>query len=532
MRILLLHSDYIEFRALKKEIDIAEESNTELHRYEDIAVLFTCLESHDDENIIQKSLLEIKSSLDNLNCSHIVVYPYSHLSDNLANASKAVSLLNKFKIGLVGAGNEVNSSPFGWNKSFTISVKGHPLAEQLKIISSDSTEINESDALKSEERLESKYVIMSADGNTEPVEKFNYSNFKNLHSLQKYELSKSRIVTSHPPHVELMKKLSLVDYEPGSDSGNLRFYPKGRFIKSLLERYVTSQVKKYGALEVETPIMYDSNHPSLASYLNRFPARQYTVNSDNKELFLRFSACFGQFLMLHDSIISHKQLPVRLYELTRYSFRREKSGELVGLRRLRAFTMPDCHALCKDIESSKDEILKRFTLSHNVLQGIGFTQDDYELAIRTTQDFYDENIDFIKQIAKDWKRPIFIEIWPEKFFYFIFKWEFNFIDNLGKASALATDQIDVENAERYGINYVDENGEKKTPIILHNSPSGAIERCLYALLEKAAKIQKEGKTPTIPFWLCPTQIRIIPLSQDFHDAVSYTHLTLPTILLV
>ena len=121
MRILLLHSDYIEFQALKKEINIAEESNTELHRFDDIAVLFTCLESHDDDNIIQKSLSEIKSSLDNLNCNRIVVYPYSHLSDNLANASKAVSLLNKFKLGLTNAGNEVNSSPFGWNKSFTIS---------------------------------------------------------------------------------------------------------------------------------------------------------------------------------------------------------------------------------------------------------------------------------------------------------------------------------------------------------------------------------------------------------------------------
>ena len=71
--------------------------------------------------------------------------------------------MNKFKLGLTEAGNEVNSSPFGWNKSFTISVKGHPLAEQLKIISSDSTETNESEALKSEDRLESKYVIMSAD---------------------------------------------------------------------------------------------------------------------------------------------------------------------------------------------------------------------------------------------------------------------------------------------------------------------------------------------------------------------------------
>ena len=127
------------FKALKKEIDTAEESNTELNRYDDVSVLFTCLESSDDENIIEKSLLEIKSSLDNLNCNRIVVYPYSHLSDNLANASKAVSLLNKFKLGLTDAGNEVNSSPFGWNKSFTISVKGHPLAEQFKIISSDSS---------------------------------------------------------------------------------------------------------------------------------------------------------------------------------------------------------------------------------------------------------------------------------------------------------------------------------------------------------------------------------------------------------
>ena len=517
MRILLLHSNYIEFQAIKKEIDIAEETDTDIKRYEDVVVLFTCLESQDDETTIKNSISEIKSSLDNLNCNRVVVYPYSHLSNNLANASKAVSLLNHFKNSLSTEGNDVQSSPFGWNKSFTIGVKGHPLAEQLKIITSNSTESHQSEALKSEERMKSKYVIISADGNTESLEKFNYHNFKNLKALQQYELSKSRVVTSPPPHVELMKKLSLVDYEPGSDSGNLRFYPKGRFIKSLLEKYITSEVKKYGALEVETPIMYDSNHPSLASYLNRFPARQYIVNSDNKELFLRFSACFGQFLMLHDSIISHKQLPVKLYELTRYSFRREKSGELVGLRRLRAFTMPDCHALCKDIEESKTEILKRFNMSREVLQGIGFDQDDYELAIRTTQDFYDENIDFIKQIAKEWNRPIFVEIWPEKFFYFIFKWEFNFIDNLGKASALSTDQIDVENAERYGITYVDENGDKKTPIILHNSPSGAIERCLYALLEKAAKMQREGKTPSIPFWLCPTQIRIIPLSQDFHD---------------
>ena len=96
------------------------------------------------------------------------------------------------------------------------------------------------------------------------------------------------------------------------------------------------------------------------SYFNRFPARQYNIVSDNKQLFLRFAACFGQFLMAKDFHITYKNLPLKLYELTRYSFRREKSGELVGLRRLRAFSMPDCHAFCKDIEQAKDECLKRF----------------------------------------------------------------------------------------------------------------------------------------------------------------------------
>ena len=109
-------------------------------------------------------------------------------------------------------------------------------------------------------------------------------------------------------------------------------------------------------------------------------------------------------------------------------------------------------------------------------------------------------------------------MWKERFFYFILKWEFNFIDNLEKASALSTDQIDIENAERYGITYVDESGKKQTPMILHNSPSGAIERVIYGLLEKAAKIQAEDKIPSLPVWLSPSHVRLIPVSQKFVDA--------------
>jgi threonyl-tRNA synthetase len=221
--------------------------------------------------------------------------------------------------------------------------------------------------------------------------------------------------------------------------------------------------------------------------------------------------------MAKDFQISYRNLPLRLYEMARYSFRREQSGELVGLRRLRAFTMPDCHAFCKDLGQAIEEFKKRFDLSIDVLHGLGLNDSDYELGIRFTEDFYNENKQIIQDTVKKIGKPALVEMWKEKFFYFILKWEFNYIDNLGNASALSTDQIDVENGKRYNIEFVDEQNKPKHPIILHNSPSGAIERVIYVLLEKAAKDIKEGKKPLLPLWLCPTQVRIIPLKPEFLD---------------
>ncbi|PBO81939.1 MAG: threonine--tRNA ligase, partial [Nitrosopumilales archaeon] len=212
---------------------------------------------------------------------------------------------------------------------------------------------------------------------------------------------------------------------------------------------------------------------------------------------------------------SYKNLPYKLYELTRYSFRREQSGELVGLRRLRAFTMPDCHAFCKDMPQAIDEFGKRFDLSREVLSGLGIEENDYETGIRFTEDFYNKNKELIKQMVSKVGKPVLVEMWKEKFFYFVLKWEFNFVDDLGRASALSTDQIDVENAKRYGITFTDEKNEQQYPIILHNSPSGAVERVIYALLEKFAKQVKDGKRPQFPLWLAPIQVRLIPLKDDF-----------------
>ena len=218
-----------------------------------------------------------------------------------------------------------------------------------------------------------------------------------------------------------MKKLAIADYEAASDKGNMRFYPNGRLIKSLLEKYVTDEVVKYGGSEVETPIMYDSKHPSMASYFNRFPARQYNIDTEGKSMFLRFAACFGQFLMAEGMQISYKNLPYRLYELTRYSFRREQSGELVGLRRLRAFTMPDCHAFCADIDQAVDELGERFDLSRRVISGIGLDSADYEMAIRFTSDFYRDNKNLINSMVSKHGRPVLVEMWQGEVFLFCTK---------------------------------------------------------------------------------------------------------------
>jgi threonyl-tRNA synthetase len=137
------------------------------------------------------------------------------------------------------------------------------------------------------------------------------------------------------------------------------------------------------------------------------------------------------------------------------------------------------------------------------------------MAIRFTKEYYFNNKKFVQQIVSKIGKPVLVEMWDDRFFYFVLKWEFNFLDNSGKASALATDQIDIENGERYGITFIDESGNKKYPIILHNSPSGAIERVIFALLEKSAKMMKEGKTPYLPIWLMNTQIRLIPVGEDF-----------------
>lgn len=528
VQLLFIHSDYIEYE-VKSKTRVAEEieSARKQERIEEALVVFIAVEREDEKNvryIVEKAAEEALSIFEQVNAERIVLYPYAHLSSELASPGTSIEILRELETDLFSSGVEVTRAPFGWYKSFTLRCKGHPLSElSRKITVLEGEEAREavaekrSKALEAEEKAVSHFFFTDEHGNLVGADDFDFEEkHENLKKFFVYESEKRREVDKIPPHVELMKRLEIADYEPSSDPGNPRFYPKGKLIKSLLEDYVRDSVAAYGAAEVETPIMYSVVHPSLKDYLERFPARQYSMlgKGGKPDLFLRFAACFGQFLMSKEMSISYKNLPLKIFELAP-SFRKEKRGELVGLRRLRKFTMPDMHTLCRDMDEALVEFEKQYEFCMRILADIGFSSKDYEVALRFTKEFYEDgaNKELIKRLVGIAGKPVLIEMWDQRFFYFVLKFEFNFVDALGKASALSTVQIDVENADRYGITYTDADGARKSPIILHCSPSGAIERCIYALLEKAYLDMEEGAMPMLPLWLSPTHLRIIPVAE-------------------
>ncbi|OGS45809.1 MAG: threonine--tRNA ligase [Euryarchaeota archaeon RBG_16_67_27] len=533
MRVLFLHADFLEYEVKEKALpSVGDVPKDKRHgRAEEALVCFVSAEKRDEADpagaaaAVARNVEEVAAQV---HTRRVVLYPYAHLSSSLAAPDPAQAILAALERDLRARGLDVHASPFGYYKSFTISVKGHPLSELSREIVADTGGEKEevSDAVRAEAKLRSAWSILDLDGRLHPlaltdgkVTGFDFNGHENLRRFATYEMAKSREVREEPPHVRLMRELELVDYEPGSDPGNLRYYAKGRLVKGLLEEFVSQRVIEYGAMEVECPIMYDFEHPALKSYLNRFPARQYVVQTPNKRAFLRFSACFGQFLIAKDMVLSYKQLPLSLYELTRYSFRAEQRGELAGLRRLRAFTMPDCHALCADLDQAKEHMMVRFEVAWDLLKDCGFAMpDDFEVGLRVTEPFWKEHREFVTAYARRWGKAILVETWAEQFFYFVMKYEWNFVDANDKAAALTTDQIDTENAKRFGITFTDETGQARHPYILHLSPSGAIERVLYALLEKAAADIAAGRPPMLPVWLSPVQVRVVPVSVDQVEA--------------
>jgi len=510
MKLLLIHSDFIEYEVKEKAIPHPEEVKTTKDRLDEALTVFIAVEKVDEKSptqAVEEAAREIIKTAEQLKVKNIMLYPYAHLSSDLASAKAGKDILVLLEQEVKKQKFTVKRSPFGWYKAFTISCKGHPLSE----LSREIIPGKEKKTVEKEREIISQWCILTPNGELIDADKFNFSGHDELKLLYEHESSGTRKIVGEPPHVKMMQSQELVDYEPASDSGNFRWYPKGRMIKGLLEQHINNMVRDIGGMQVETPIMYDLEHPALNEYVKKFPARQYIVKSD-KDFFLRFAACFGQYMIAHDMTISYRNLPLRLYELTHYSFRREQSGEVSGLKRLRAFTMPDLHTFCQDLPQATEEFKRQFSTAMRWMNSLNL---DSEVALRFVKEFYEKNKILAQDLAKLAGKPILIELWNERYYYFVMKFEFNVIDSMKKASALSTVQIDVENGKRFNITYADEKGEKQHPFILHTSISGSIDRNVYALLEREAIKINQGKKPMLPLWLSPTQVRFIPVADEF-----------------
>lgn len=508
MRILLIHSDYLNYN-VKNKTPVAEEIEDAKKQgaFDESLVVFTAVEKDDENNpqgIVKNLVKEVIKTNDQVKAENIVLYPYAHLSSSLSSPKVAVQVLKNAEETLIGEGLNVKRVPFGWYKAFEISCKGHPLSELSRTITAEEED---------EEEVEKKPSSWSIlDGNKLiDIDDFKFENDQ-LEKLVSYELGTGASDAGEPPHVKLMREKELCDYESASDVGNLKWFPKGRLVRDLLADYVYNLVVDQGAMPIETPIFYDLDNEAINVHAAKFGERQYRTDT-KKNLMLRFACCFGAFRVMADPFITWKNLPAKLYELSTYSFRFEKKGEVVGLKRLRAFTMPDFHSFCADMGSTLEEFSKQTDMC--IQTGLDLDVN-YEIIFRATKDFYDENKDWMYSIGKKIGKPVLLEILPERKHYWSCKIDFAAIDYLGRPIENPTVQIDVESGKRFDITYLGEDGKEHYPTILHCSPTGSIERVICSLLEKTA-IEIDEKAPMLPTWLSPIEVRIITVGEDHKD---------------
>ncbi len=502
MRLLLIHSDHIEYEARKKT-KVAEEDAVLKDALDEALAVFCAVESVDEENIedaIQQAADEIVTTARQLGTTNIMIYPYAHLSPDLASPEAAVNALRGLAEAIAGAdGFIVRRAPFGWYKAFSLSCKGHPLSELSRTI------VPGEGVAAPKKEIEREFFVFTPEGERRDAAAYAEANTP-FASLIRKELGYPGQEGVEPAHVDLMRAKELVDYEPRSDVGQHRWMPRGKLIRDLLADYVLARVLEYGGMPVETPVMYDLGDQAIAEHAAKFGERQYRFKSGNRDMMLRFAACFGMFSIMHDMHISPNTLPMKLYELSTYSFRHEQKGEVIGLRRLRAFTMPDMHTLCRDMDDALASFEEQVAIGWR-------SGEDLETPLvgvfRCTRDFFEQYEPWIKSLVAKSGVPMLIEVLSERTHYWIAKADLAAIDAQGRPIENPTVQIDVESADRFDIKYHTPEGAEVHPPILHCSPTGSIERVICALLENAA-VQD---IPSFPTWLAPIQVRVVPVAE-------------------
>ena len=508
MKILLIHSDYIEYEAKKRAMEKAEDIPEAMMkgRMDEALVVFTAVEKGDKHDDVVIAKEEILKTAGTVKAERIMLYPYAHLSSNLASPDTAMNVLKELESELKSSfGGEVGRSPFGWYKAFRISCKGHPLSELSREIK----------AKKEAEKPagEESFLILNHDGGEIDVEKAGLGDDAFSVMVRKEALRKEA-GKSEPKYARLCHKFG-IEWEEMSDSGHMHFAPKGALIMDLVSDYSLQVVNDLGipVMTVKGTNMFNVEEPAVKEHADLFGDRLYFVDTGDKRLILRYAACHQQFAMMRKWNMSYKQLPFGAFEVAD-AYRLEQSGETMLCFRTRRMNMPDLHVVCKDEEDAREWFARVHERIFSEIEKIG---RDYEMLINfSSRKAYDDSREWLLSLLGPRKKKALLHFYPEGInYYWTINIEYHIKDFNNRMREIGTVQMDVGNARRFGIKYVDSEGNERYPIILHTAVIGTLERYIYTIFDSAVIRESQGKVGTIPLWLNPEQVRFLPV-KDMH----------------
>ncbi len=516
MRILFIHADQMEYEAKGKTSYAEEVPEDKLKAaFEDVLVCFISAEERDEENvdgIAAKAAEEIQDVADQVKERRVLLYPYAHLSSSLASPPKAKEILAQVEEAVQDRGLEVHLSPFGWYKAFRLSCKGHPLSELSREITLEAGE-----AAVMEEK-EHEFLVLTRNGKEFPPAEYTGERGSFNVMVRKEALKEEYPPVGEPAYHRLCRKFGF-KWESRSDVGHMRYDPKASLMFDLVSDYAHRVVDTLGlhVYPLRGTNMFNLSERAVAEHAELFGDRLYKVETEKRTFVLRYAACHQQFSNMSDWTISYKQLPFGAFEVAD-AYRLEQSGEVSLLFRVRRLNMPDLHVLCKDQEGAREWFMK---IHNRIVKEAAKVGREYELLINcSSRTAYTENRELILEMLRREGKEGLINIYPEgQDFYWTVNVEYLIEDAEGRAREIATVQIDIGNAERFGITYADEDGKRRHPIILHTAIIGTVERYLYMVLDTAVEAEKGGRLGHLPLWLNPEQVRFLPVS-DAHVAMS------------
>jgi threonyl-tRNA synthetase len=476
MRALQLHVDSIEYEPVAVEGRVFEEVEKRRYRVEEAVVLFTSVEREDTPEVASEMLRQVAEFMGRLGVKRLLIYPYAHLSPDLARPEKALELLRRMEIEARSMGIEVYRAPFGWNKRFTLSVKGHPLAEQLRVVTKEDVLSRREARAEGAARQEAAQVQERAAVREE----------------------------KEPLHIRLGRELDVFSVNENVGSGLILFHPNGAIIREELIKLIREVNRRLGFREVWTPHLFRSTLWQKTGHYETFRDRMFLFRIGDEEYVLKPMNCPGHAMIYASSTRSYRDLPVKISEFGTV-YRNEQPGELTGLLRVRSITQDDGHVFARpdQVEQVVREILDA---AFEVLDRVLGAPVHVNLSTRPekyigTKELWDVAESDLRAALES--TGIRYEVKHGEGAFYGPKIDVDVEDSMGRRWQCSTIQLDFFMPERLGLEYVDQDGTKKRPVMIHRAILGSLERFTGLLLE-----HYNGR---LPVWLAPLQAVVLPV---------------------